>query len=189
MRASTQHDPLTDLPNRLLFQDRLEQAMARSKRSGSPVAVILMDLDGFKAINDSEGHRVGDEALKALARRLRSSLRESDTVARIGGDEFAFILPDLTAAKAAVRIGEKLLANIETPLKVEERYVDLHVSLGIAMYPHDAEDAEALMQYADMAMYRAKRAGGSGISLAGQLMRRQRPKETVTRPSQRVVGA
>ena len=185
-----QHDPLTDLPNRLLFQDRLQQAMVRSKRSGSPVAVILMDLDGFKAINDSDGHRVGDETLKALARRLRSSLRESDTVARIGGDEFAFILPDLTATKAAVRIGEKLLANIETPLKVEECYIDLRASLGIAMYPRDAEDAEALMQFADVAMYRAKRAGGSGgISLASHLVRRQRPKGTIDRPSQKVVGA
>ena len=170
-----QHDPLTDLPNRLLFQDRLELAMARSVRSGSPVGVILMDLDGFKAINDSEGHRVGDETLKALARRLRSSLRKSDTVARIGGDEFAFVLPDLTTTTAAVRIGEKILSNVETPLKVEDRYVDLRASMGIAMFPSDADNAEALLQFADVAMYRAKRSGGSSVNLAQQLQRRQRP--------------
>lgn len=172
-----QHDPLTDLPNRLLFQDRLQQAMTRSRRTGSPVAVIVMDLDGFKGINDAEGHRVGDEALKALAQRLRSSLRETDTVARIGGDEFAVVLPDLTTTKAAQRIGEKMLANIETPIKVEDRFVDLRVSIGVALFPTDADNAEALMQYADLAMYRAKRAGGSGISLARSLMRRRRPVE------------
>lgn len=187
-----QHDPLTDLPNRLLFQDRLQQAMARSTRTGSPIAVVVMDLDGFKAINDAEGHRVGDEALKALARRLRTGLRESDTVARIGGDEFALILPDLTASTAAVRIGEKLLANVETPLKVEDRYLDLRVSLGIAMFPSDADTAEMLMQFADLAMYRAKRAGGGSISLARPLARRQRARRPVTPQSEtktRAVGS
>ncbi|MGI9416731.1 MAG: diguanylate cyclase domain-containing protein [Geminicoccaceae bacterium] len=184
-----QHDPLTDLPNRLLFQDRLRQAMMRSTRTGSPVGVIVMDLDGFKAINDAEGHRVGDETLKALSRRLRSCLRESDTVARIGGDEFAFVLPDLTTATAAVRIGEKMLANIETPLKVEERYIALRVSLGIALYPSDDDDAEALLQYADLAMYRAKRAGGSSIGLAHNMLRRQAsPGRVAERASSKVVG-
>lgn len=174
MMHLAQHDPLTDLPNRLLFQDRLQLAMGLSAGSGSPVGVIMMDLDGFKAINDSEGHRVGDEALKALARRLRSGLRDSDTVARIGGDEFAFVLPDLTSAAAAVRIGEKILSNIETPLKVEDRILDLRASLGVAMFPDDADNAEALMQYADLAMYRAKRAGGGSVNLARQLFRRKR---------------
>ena len=183
-----QHDPLTDLPNRLLFQDRLQQAMARSTRSGSPVGVIFMDLDGFKQINDAEGHRMGDEALKALARRLRSSLRESDTIARIGGDEFAMVLPDLTTATAALRIGEKMLANIETPLKVEDSYIDLSVSLGIAMFPTDADNAQALMQHADLAMYRAKRSGGSGISLASQFARRSRPGRVSERKPPRIVG-
>ena len=182
-----QHDPLTDLPNRLLFQDRLQQAMARSVRTGSPVGVIIMDLDRFKAINDTEGHRVGDEALKALAQRLRSGLRESDTVARIGGDEFAVILPDLTTAKAGVRIGEKMLANIETPLKVEDRYIDLKVSVGIAMFPTDADTAEALMQYADLAMYRAKR-GGGGISLANQMVLRPPAGRSLDRKPSKVAG-
>lgn len=169
------HDPLTDLPNRLLFQERLQHAMLRSKRSGSPVGVGVMDLDGFKTINDSRGHRVGDEALKALARRLRSCLRGTDTLARIGGDEFAFVLPDLTTSAAAVRIADKILTNIETPIKVEGEDIELRASLGIAMFPSDADNAEALMQYADLAMYRAKRAGGGSINFAQRLKRRQRP--------------
>ncbi len=168
-----QHDPLTDLPNRLLFQDRLQQAMARSVRSGSPVGVIVMDMDGFKAINDREGHRIGDEVLKAMARRLRSGLRESDTVARIGGDEFALILPDLTTDKAAIRIGEKMLASIETPLRIEDCDIDPRASMGVAMFPTDATTAEALLQYADLAMYGAKHAGG-GIRLARPMIERQR---------------
>jgi diguanylate cyclase (GGDEF)-like protein len=184
-----QHDPLTDLPNRLLFQDRLQIAMARSVRSGSPVGVILMDLDGFKAINDSEGHRVGDETLKALARRLRSSLRKSDTVARIGGDEFAFVLPDLTTPTAAFRIGEKILTSVETPLKVDDRYVDLRASMGVAMFPSDADNAEALLQFADIAMYRAKRSGGSSVNLARQLQRRQRPGKAAKPASRKAVNS
>ncbi|MEZ5934419.1 MAG: diguanylate cyclase [Alphaproteobacteria bacterium] len=180
-----QHDPLTDLPNRLLFQDRLQQAMARSTRTGSPIGVIIMDLDGFKAINDSDGHRVGDEALKALARRLRSSLRDTDTLARIGGDEFAFVLPDLTTPAAAARIAEKILSHIETPLRVEEEFIVLRASLGIAMFPTDADNAEGLMRYADLAMYRAKRTGGGSVTFAENLKRRQPPGRQTEEPPKR----
>ncbi|MGI9436485.1 MAG: diguanylate cyclase domain-containing protein [Geminicoccaceae bacterium] len=162
-----QHDPLTDLPNRLLFQDRLQHAMTRSIRSGSPLAVIMIDLDKFKAINDQEGHHIGDEVLKAVARRLRTGLRDTDTVARVGGDEFALVLPDLTSATAAIRIGEKMLTRIDTPLNVEDRYFDLSASLGIAIFPEDAHDATTLLQFADLAMYQAKAAGG-GIRMARQ---------------------
>ena len=160
-----QHDPLTDLPNRLLFQDRLQQAMARSARTGSPLAVIVIDLDKFKEINDRAGHRVGDLVLKALARRLRTGLRDTDTVARFGGDEFAIVLPDLTSVAAAVRIAEKMQSRIETPLKLDDDYIDLRASFGIAIYPANATDAESLLQYADLAMYEAKSAGG-GLRLA-----------------------
>ncbi len=160
-----QHDPLTDLPNRLLFQDRLQHAMARSARSGSPLAVVVVDLDKFKAINDEEGHRMGDQVLKAVAKRLRTGLRETDTVARIGGDEFAIVLPDLTSIAAAVRIAEKLQNRVDTPLRLEERRFDLHASFGIAIYPNDALDTESLLQYADFAMYEAKSNGG-GLKLA-----------------------
>jgi diguanylate cyclase (GGDEF)-like protein len=182
-----QHDPLTDLPNRLLFQDRLQQAMARSTRSGSPVGVIVIDLDGFKAINDREGHRVGDEVLKALARRLSTGLRDTDTVARIGGDEFALVLPDLTSAAAAIRIGEKVLARVDTPLKVEDHYVDLKASFGVAIYPADARDAETLLQYADLAMYQAKHAGG-GIRLAKATADRHRRMAAIKTRASSAVG-
>ena len=141
-----QHDPLTDLPNRLLFQDRLQQAMARSARTGSPLAVIVIDLDKFKAINDQEGHRIGDKVLKAVAKRLRTGLRDTDTVARIGGDEFAIVLPDLTSVAAAVRIAEKMQNRVDTPLKLEEGYFDMQASFGLAIYPTNAREAESLLQ-------------------------------------------
>ncbi len=160
-----QHDPLTDLPNRLLFQDRLQQAMARSARTGSPLAVIVIDLDKFKAINDEEGHRVGDKVLKAVAKRLRTGLRDTDTVARIGGDEFAIVLPDLTSTAAAVRIAEKILNRVDTPLKLSGNYFDISASFGMAIYPTDASDADNLLQCADFAMYEAKGAGG-GLRLS-----------------------
>ena len=162
-----QHDPLTDLPNRLLFQDRLREAMARSMRSGSPLAVIIIDLDKFKAINDEEGHRVGDEVLKAIAKRLRTGLRDSDTVARIGGDEFAIVLPDLTSIAAAIRIADKIQNRLDTPLRLEGSYYDPKASFGMAIYPTDALEADSLLQCADLAMYEAKAAGG-GLRLARQ---------------------
>lgn len=165
MMHLAQHDPLTDLPNRLLFQDRLNQAMARSARTGSPLAVIVIDLDKFKTINDEEGHRVGDQVLKAIAKRLRTGLRDTDTVARIGGDEFAIVLPDLTSATAAIHIAEKMQNRVDTPLKLGDGVFDLHSSFGIAIYPTDTLDADSLLQYADFAMYEAKNAGG-GLRLA-----------------------
>lgn len=160
-----QHDPLTDLPNRLLFQDRLQHAMARSARSGSPLAVIIIDLNNFKDVNDEEGHRVGDHVLKAVAKRLQTGLRETDTVARIGGDEFAIVLPDLTSVAAAVRVAEKMQNRIESPLKLEDGFFDLRASFGMAIYPNDALDADNLLQFADLAMYEAKGLGG-GLRLA-----------------------
>ena len=162
-----QHDPLTDLPNRLLFQDRLQHAMARSARSGSPLAVIVIDLNNFKDVNDEEGHRVGDHVLKAVAKRLQTGLRETDTVARIGGDEFAIVLPDLTSVGAAVRVAEKMQSRIETPLKLEDGLFDLRASFGMAIFPNDALDADNLLQFADLAMYEAKGRGG-GLRLASQ---------------------
>ncbi len=162
-----QHDPLTDLPNRLLFQDRLQHAMARSARSGNPLAVIVIDLNNFKDVNDEEGHRVGDHVLKTVAKRLQTGLRETDTVARIGGDEFAIVLPDLTTVAAGIRVAEKMQSRVETPLKLEQGYFDLGASFGMAIYPRDAVDADTLLQHADLAMYKAKSAGG-GLRLARQ---------------------
>ncbi len=155
-----QHDPLTGLPNRLLFQDRLHQAMARSRRDRSLLAVVLVDLDRFKAVNDAFGHRIGDDVLKQAGERLRGALRESDTVARIGGDEFALILSGLPDAEAANLIAEKISGQLDRPFGLDTRAWQPGASLGIALFPSDAESAEQLLQNADLAMYRAKAAGG-----------------------------
>jgi diguanylate cyclase (GGDEF)-like protein/PAS domain S-box-containing protein len=155
-----QHDPLTGLPNRLLFQDRLRQAMARSRRDRTLLAVALVDLDRFKAVNDAFGHRIGDGVLKQVGARLRAALRESDTVARIGGDEFALILPDLPDADAANLIAEKVSAELDRPFGLDIRAWQPGASLGLALFPSDGESAEHLVQNADLAMYRAKAAGG-----------------------------
>jgi diguanylate cyclase (GGDEF)-like protein/PAS domain S-box-containing protein len=155
-----QHDPLTGLPNRLLFQDRLRQAMARCRRERSLLAVVLVDLDRFKAVNDAFGHRIGDDVLRQAGERLRGALRESDTVARIGGDEFALILPDLPDAEAANLIAEKVSGQLDRPFGLDTRAWQPGASLGIALFPNDGESAEQLLQNADLAMYRAKAAGG-----------------------------
>jgi diguanylate cyclase (GGDEF)-like protein len=155
-----QHDLLTGLPNRLLFQDRLHQAMARCRRDRNLLAVVLVDLDRFKAVNDAFGHRIGDSVLKQAGERLRAALRESDTVARFGGDEFALILPDLPNAEVANLIAEKVSRELDRPFGLDIRAWRPGASLGIALFPSDGESAEQLLQNADLAMYRAKAAGG-----------------------------
>jgi diguanylate cyclase (GGDEF)-like protein/PAS domain S-box-containing protein len=155
-----QHDLLTGLPNRLLFNDRLHQAMARCRRDRNLLAVVLVDLDRFKAVNDAFGHRIGDSVLKQAGERLRAALRESDTVARFGGDEFALILPDLPNAEVANLIAEKVSRELDRPFGLDIRAWRPGASLGIALFPSDGESAEQLLQNADLAMYRAKAAGG-----------------------------
>ncbi|MGH6944960.1 MAG: putative bifunctional diguanylate cyclase/phosphodiesterase, partial [Geminicoccaceae bacterium] len=155
-----QHDPLTDLPNRLLFHDRLGQGMARCRREGSLMAVMLVDLDKFKEINDALGHRIGDRALVDVAKRLRAELRDTDTVARIGGDEFALILPGLPDLEAAATVARKVLARLDRPFQTDGRSFQLRASIGITLFPDDGDGAEQLLQNADLAMYSAKAEGG-----------------------------
>ena len=167
-----QHDALTGLPNRLLFNDRLQQAMARCRRNGSLMAVILLDLDKFKQVNDALGHPVGDGVLKQTGERLRAALRASDTVARIGGDEFALILQDLPDVRAATTIADKLVEPARPAVRSRRRALwQPRASLGIALFPSDGATAEQLLQNADLAMYRAKAAGG-GFELAAGTIRR-----------------
>jgi len=159
------YDPLTGLPNRLLLPDRLRQAMAQTKRRGKLLAVVYLDLDGFKEINDRHGHAVGDQLLVALADQLKQTLREGDTVARLGGDEFVAVLIDLEARAARVSPLKRLLAAAAAPIRLgDTRLGDLVVqvsaSLGVTFYPQQSEvDADQLLRQADQAMYQAKLAG------------------------------
>ncbi|HKT84545.1 MAG TPA: GGDEF domain-containing response regulator [Novosphingobium sp.] len=151
------HDPLTDLPNRTLFFDRLEQSCARARRHGDPFAVLMLDLDRFKEINDSYGHAAGDLTLTTIAARLRSNLREVDTVARLGGDEFAVLLQNVGTTELALKLGEKLTGLIEQPIACDKRMLSVGASIGIALCPALDCTPQALLSSADDAMYVAKR--------------------------------
>ncbi|HVK99535.1 MAG TPA: EAL domain-containing protein [Dongiaceae bacterium] len=154
-----QHDHLTNLPNRLLLFDRLQQVIVKSHRSPQPVAVIFIDLDRFKDINDSLGHAVGDELIRQVSRRLRSLVRDEDTVARLGGDEFIVVLEQIQDPGAVVMVAQKLLAQLQNPLRVGERDLYVTASLGISLFPQDGSDPETLVRNADAAMYRSKAEG------------------------------
>jgi diguanylate cyclase (GGDEF)-like protein/PAS domain S-box-containing protein len=153
------HDGLTDLPNRTLMFDRLRQAILVSKREHHPLALLMMDLDGFKEINDTFGHHGGDEVLRHVATRLKAQLRESDTVARLGGDEFAIILPGIVDEAAAGLTASRILQALQEPLMIEGEPLEIRASIGIVLFPRHAEDADTLLRRGDAAMYEAKRAG------------------------------
>jgi diguanylate cyclase (GGDEF)-like protein/PAS domain S-box-containing protein len=164
MERLASHDPLTGLPNRALLHDRLQQALTRANRKNCMVAVIYLDVDHFKHINDSLGHRVGDQVLSALAHALQHWLRKMDTLSRRGGDEFVLLLPELDNAAQAGRVCEKLMLRLRDPLPIEGGEVSVSMSMGVAMYPTDARDGETLLQLADMALYRSKSAGRRCVS-------------------------
>jgi diguanylate cyclase (GGDEF)-like protein/PAS domain S-box-containing protein len=157
------HDALTGLPNRLLLQDRLRHAIVQAQRSGRQVGVMFVDLDRFKHVNDSLGHEAGDHLIVEIARRLGAVLRESDTVARQGGDEFVVVLADLGGPDDAALVARKLLDGLFQPLTLAGQEVFPSGSIGIAMYPGDGADSEALLKAADSAMYHAKGGGGNGF--------------------------
>ncbi|MBV8032763.1 MAG: EAL domain-containing protein [Betaproteobacteria bacterium] len=152
-------DALTELPNRVLFRDRMEQAMAHADRAGNKAAVLFLDLDNFKSINDSLGHVAGDALLKMAAERIRSSIRETDTLSRQGGDEFLIMLTEVPMADAVTPVVEKLVSQFQSPFEIEGRELTTTVSIGIALYPDDGEDFDTLLKKADTAMYRAKDEG------------------------------
>ena len=156
----THHDALTDLPNRILFADRLKQALARAQRYGRGVGVLFVDLDQFKSINDSLGHETGDALLKIVADRLVCCVRSTDTIARLGGDEFAMVLPDLARGQDAGLVAQKVLEAVGRPATVGDQTIPVTASVGIALYPFDATDPDVLLAQADRAMYRAKEKGG-----------------------------
>jgi diguanylate cyclase (GGDEF)-like protein len=154
-----QHDVLTGLPNRVLFEDRLTQALARSRRANTKSAVLCIDLDRFKQVNDTFGHHFGDLYLQAVVERFRLRLRETDTLARTGGDEFTAVLTDLKTIEGASYVAKELLSTLAEPLNIEGCSIEASASIGVAVFPDDAENAEALRRGADQAMYWAKSRG------------------------------
>jgi diguanylate cyclase (GGDEF)-like protein/PAS domain S-box-containing protein len=159
LKSLAYHDPLTGLPNRLLFHDRLSQAVERARRSRQMLAVMLVDLDRFKLINDSLGLEKGDQVLKAVGDRLAGVLRRSDTVARLGGDEFMVLVLGTSGAEAAAKVAQKLLDALRPPLTVNSHELTTGASVGLALFPHDGDNAETLIKNADSALSRAKEQG------------------------------
>ncbi len=153
------HDALTGLPNRVLFTDRLDQAINKAKRNDEQIAIFFIDLDHFKQINDSLGHEVGDEVLKIFAHRLHESVREEDTLSRMGGDEFMVIMEDLPRLQAVSVVAQKIMTAMEEPLHISEQMLYLTSSIGISIYPQDGENTQLLIRNADAAMYKAKSEG------------------------------
>ena len=161
------YDMLTGLPNRMLLHDRLEQAIAAAERLDQRFALLFIDLDGFKPVNDSHGHAVGDEVLKEVGRRLGMLIRGMDTAARLGGDEFVVILTDIRSKENARSVAEKIIENLARPYEVEGRELLLSASIGASLYPSDETASRELLRTADEAMYRAKREGKSRLAFYG----------------------
>lgn len=164
------HDALTDLANRSLFHERLEQALRRAQRSGRKVAVMFVDLDRFKLVNDTLGHVAGDQLLKEVANRLRRTIREGDTVARLGGDEFTVLLEDFDDSRHAAGVAQKLLKEIGSPFQIGSNEMHVTPSIGIAMYPADGVNANDLLLHSDRAMYQSKIAGKNNFQFFEQEM-------------------
>jgi diguanylate cyclase (GGDEF)-like protein len=161
MSYLAQHDFLTQLPNRMLLNDRLTQAITLAQRHGQSLAVLFLDVDHFKHINDSLGHAIGDQLLHSIARRLVESVRSSDTVSRQGGDEFVILLPEVGRAEDAALAADKILAAVSRPHRIDSRDVHVTASMGIGVFPADGADAETLLKSADLALFHAKAQGRS----------------------------
>jgi diguanylate cyclase (GGDEF)-like protein len=161
------YDHLTGLPNRSLFHDRLERAVLHEARRQGQVAALFIDLDGFKAVNDRLGHEAGDALLKEAAHRIDGCIRESDTAARMGGDEFTVVLTEVADRQGVRHVAEKILASVAMPYRLPGGDARVSCSIGIALYPQDAETVTALLHRADKAMYLAKRSGKNAIMFHG----------------------
>lgn len=160
------HDPLTALPNRAAFHDRLNQSIALAQRQGSCLALLFLDLDGFKPVNDDHGHDIGDQVLHLVAQRLQDNVRKADMVARFGGDEFVILLTHIADPVAAVGVAEKCIKVLSAPMRVGKLQLKIGASIGIAFYPDHADNTDALLAHADAAMYDAKRGGRNSYRIA-----------------------
>lgn len=162
----TLHDTLTDLPNRRLLMDRLTTSIAHAKRNQGTMALLYLDLDGFKQINDTLGHDAGDTLLKLVAARLTATVRQEDTVARQGGDEFVIVLAEISHRDAVEKLVSKVLLAVSQPYLIEDRLVNMTTSIGVSLYPAHGLDNETLMKHADVAMYAAKQSGKNNYRIA-----------------------
>lgn len=178
LARTSQRDPLTDTPNRALMLDRLDKAIAMARRHRTRLAVVFVDLDHFKQINDNLGHAVGDAVLQLAARNLEGVVREADTVSRHGGDEFLVLLTDISQPSDAAPIAEKMLGAFSAPKPVGDRMLPLSVSIGIAIYPEDGEQAATLIGHADAAMYRSKKQGGGNFQFYSAANESDRSRES-----------
>ena len=159
------HDPLTNLPNRSLFFDLVAQGLALARRNETMMALMYIDLDRFKPINDNYGHEAGDVVLQHVARRMSDCVRDSDRVARIGGDEFVVLLLDVANEEAAVMVAEKIRASLSQPFDVAGKMLSISSSIGIAIYPEHGSDSDELARNADSAMYHAKQSGRDNVKV------------------------
>lgn len=163
-RYQALHDPLTGLPNRSLFYDRMDTLLLLAKRNKEQFAVVFLDLDGFKEVNDNYGHEAGDLTLQAVAKRMKQLLRESDTLARLGGDEFLLLFPSVTSRDDVVTIVKKILDDFRLAYTIGEYKIYLSASMGISMFPNDGQEAQTLIRNADIAMYSVKSADKNNFS-------------------------
>jgi diguanylate cyclase (GGDEF)-like protein len=167
MRHLATHDQLTGLANRTLLMEALNRSLALAARQGRRVGLLFLDLDGFKPVNDHFGHGTGDCLLQAVANRLLSSIRKSDTLCRQGGDEFVLLVPEVEDLAQLLSLAEKLLLSLQEPYPDLPSGIEIGASIGVACWPEHAEDADGLLDAADNAMYRAKHRGGGAIAVAG----------------------
>jgi diguanylate cyclase (GGDEF)-like protein/PAS domain S-box-containing protein len=174
------HDGLTNLPNRILLSERLSQAIMLAHREGSRLALMYFDLDKFKPVNDEFGHEVGDRLLQAVSERVRDCLRASDTLARIGGDEFVVLLPKLADERDARAVAEKICAALAVPFSLGDRVFEISASIGLAIYPEHGADEQTLTRHADAAMYQAKKYGRNQVVIYQPGMTPQFPRDGQT---------
>jgi len=189
LRYQAHHDMLTGLPNRTLFKDRLERTIIEAKRHKNNFALFFLDLDQFKKINDSLGHHIGDEVLIESARRFRNSIREEDTLSRLGGDEFTIILRDIKSPKNAATVAQKILNKMKEPMHISDQTLHISASIGIALYPENATTMDDLIKYADAAMYKAKDEGRNTFQFYSEEMTKEALAKVVLENSLRTAIA
>jgi diguanylate cyclase (GGDEF)-like protein len=170
IRRLAYHDSLTGLPNRLLVSDRLNMAIARAKRHRQYLAVLMLDLDKFKDVNDTLGHHMGDRLLQDVGERLMGFLRKGDTIARMGGDEFLILLPEIKKIDDSIMIARKVVDAFQSPFIIDGHEIHITTSVGIAIYPDSSEDADTLVKHADIAMYKVKDSGRNNYQIFVQDM-------------------